>query len=296
MDIRQLSYFVAIAKTQNYSHAAKSLFVSQPALKQSISKMEDELNTQLFIYHNHRLHLTEIGKMLLERGEPLVQEFNQLVIDIQNKSKQEKQSLTIGVTFLTMLQFIDQISRFIRKNPSVDVRIVQEGSMKLQHLLVQEKIDIGILSFPQVEQNIIIDPIGINHSSYGACLVVTKDHPLASQKSATFKDIKDSNIVSLSENFALGELTKKRCRELGISNQIILIHDDFEILLHSLNKLNAVTILPKELEEFSCSINNIVWIPIQDVQSQHKQGLAYCKNMAYNSLLVNQFIEAIKHQ
>ncbi|VTS34233.1 LysR family transcriptional regulator [Streptococcus pseudoporcinus] len=69
MDIRQLSYFLTIAKTQNYSHASKILFVSQPALKQSVSKIEEEFNTPLFVYKNHRLNLTDTGRLLVERGE-----------------------------------------------------------------------------------------------------------------------------------------------------------------------------------------------------------------------------------
>lgn len=48
MDIRQLTYFIAVAETKNYSHAAKSLFVTQPTLSQSIKKIESELNTTLF--------------------------------------------------------------------------------------------------------------------------------------------------------------------------------------------------------------------------------------------------------
>ncbi|MGT2934196.1 LysR family transcriptional regulator [Streptococcus catagoni] len=294
MDIRQLTYFLTIARTQNYSHASKSLFVSQPALKQSISKMEEELNAQLFVFHDHRLHLTETGEMLLQRGEPIVRDFNQLIFDLQNKADNVRQKITIGVTFLTMLQYMDQISRFIRKNPLVDLRIVQEGSLQLQHLLVQEKIDIGILSYPQVEHDIIIDPLAIPQTSYTACLVVPDDHPLAHKNSVTFKDLKDFNIASLSDHFALGEFTKKRCREFGMSNQVILTHDDFEILLHSLIKFDAITILPRELEEVS-PVAHLRWVPIHDIDSLYKQGLAYRKNMTSNSVVVNQFIEAIKN-
>ncbi|WMB29544.1 LysR family transcriptional regulator [Streptococcus didelphis] len=87
MDIRQLSYFLTIAKTQNYSHASKSLFVSQPALKQSISKMEEELNCQLFIYSNHRLHLTQSGQTLLERGNQLSKPSTNLFLIFKIKMK-----------------------------------------------------------------------------------------------------------------------------------------------------------------------------------------------------------------
>ncbi|KHD44402.1 LysR family transcriptional regulator [Streptococcus hongkongensis] len=293
MDIRQLSYFLTIAKAQNYSHASKSLFVSQPALKQAISKMEDELNAPLFVYQNHRLNLTETGKMLQERGEPILKDFNQLVFDLQEHVENRKQNLTIGVTFLTMLQYMDQISRFIRQNPSINLQIVQDGSMKLQHLLVKEKIDIGILSLPQVEPDIIIDFLDITESSYSGCVVVPKGHPLACKKNVVFTDLAPYNIASLSDNFALGVYTKERSQELKTSDHIILVHDDFEILLRSLDRLDAITILPKELEEYS-SMEELVWIPLMDSRNLYKQGLAYRKKLDKNSDAIQKFIQAIK--
>lgn len=296
MDIRQLSYFITVADMQNYSHAAKCLYVSQPALKQSIKKMENELHSQLFVYSNQRLHLTEAGKILYERGKTIVEEFDQLMADVRDHDTVTKSKLTLGVTFLTMLQYMDKISRFIRQNPDVDLHIIQDGSMKLQHLLSEKKIDVGILSYPQVVQDIIIDTFETNEksSSYTACVVVPEDKPLASKGFVSFKDLVDQNIVSLSANFALGEFTKKRCIEYGFLNQVIMTHDDFEILLHSLHKLNAITILPKELETYS-PVSNLVWIPLKDSQINYQQGVAFRKVSSSNAPIVRRFIDAIKN-
>lgn len=295
MDIRQLSYFITVADMQNYSHAAKCLYVSQPALKQSIKKMENELHSQLFVYSNQRLHLTEAGKILYERGKTIVEEFDQLMADVRDHDTVAKSKLTLGVTFLTMLQYMDKISRFIRQNPDVDLHIIQDGSMKLQHLLSEKKIDVGILSYPQVVQDIIIDTFETNEtSSYTACVVVPEDNPLASKDFVYFKDLAGQNIVSLSANFALGEFTKKRCIENSFLNQVIMTHDDFEILLHSLHRLNAITILPKELES-SSPVSNLVWIPLKDSQINYPQGVAFRKESSSNAPIVRRFIDAIKN-
>ncbi|CCI87017.1 LysR family transcriptional regulator [Lactobacillus gigeriorum] len=294
MDIRQLTYFLTIADMQNYSHAAKLLYVSQPALKQAISKMEEELHTQLFIYNNHHLQLTDSGQILYQRGKPLVNQFNQLVHDIQSHDVETRQVLTVGVNFLTMIQFMDQISRFIRRYPNVDLHIVQGGSIKLQHMLADNQIDVGIISFPQVEQSIIIDTFPVEESCYHGAIVMPETHPLAKLEKIKFKDLKGYNIVTLSTNFAVGEFTKRRCQEYGFSRQIIYTHDDFEMLLHSLGLLDAVAVLPIELKD-ATHIKGLHWIQLTDSQNLYRQGIAYRKASSDNAVIINQFIDSIRN-
>ncbi|CCI85503.1 hypothetical protein FC52_GL001434 [Lactobacillus pasteurii DSM 23907 = CRBIP 24.76] len=294
MDIRQLNYFLTIADMQNYSHAAKILYVSQPALKQNISKMEEELHTQLFIYNNHHLQLTKTGQELYDRAKPLVKEFNQLIDDFKNQDRTVKTPLYIGVTFLTMLEYMDQISRFIRRNQQVDVHFIQEGSIKLQHDLVDGKIDVALLSFPQFEQDIIIDPLADESEGYTAYVVAPKSHPLAGYKELSFKDLKNSNIVSLSTNFVLGEFVKQNCEKYNYSQQVILVHDDFELILHSLNQLDAISILPKELMTNS-TVKDLAWIPLTDSKNTYRHGIAYRKKLSQNASVIRQFIDHIKN-
>ena len=49
MDIKHLQYFVSIVDHGGYSPAARSLFITQPTLSQTIKKLESELHTPLFI-------------------------------------------------------------------------------------------------------------------------------------------------------------------------------------------------------------------------------------------------------
>ncbi|QAT48795.1 LysR family transcriptional regulator [Caproiciproducens sp. NJN-50] len=65
MDIRNANYFAAIAEEKSISKAAERLFISQPALSQQLSKLEDELHTKLFIRKKDTLELTEAGRIYL---------------------------------------------------------------------------------------------------------------------------------------------------------------------------------------------------------------------------------------
>ena len=65
MELRQLKYFVAAAKSLNFSTAAKSLNITQSTLSQQIKQLENELGDDLFYRTSHEVTLTESGSALL---------------------------------------------------------------------------------------------------------------------------------------------------------------------------------------------------------------------------------------
>lgn len=62
VDIRQLEYFVELAKTKNFRKASEHLHLSQPALSKSIRILESELNTVLIERTNKSFELTDTGQ------------------------------------------------------------------------------------------------------------------------------------------------------------------------------------------------------------------------------------------
>ena len=62
MELRQLKYFLMVAKTLSFSEAAKRLYITQGTLSQQIKQLEDELGFQLFSRTSHSVALTEAGE------------------------------------------------------------------------------------------------------------------------------------------------------------------------------------------------------------------------------------------
>ena len=71
MEIQQFRYFLAAARYENLTKAAEDLHIAQPALSQSIKRLETELGVSLFDRKNHRIELNEQGKLLKKRLVPL---------------------------------------------------------------------------------------------------------------------------------------------------------------------------------------------------------------------------------
>lgn len=72
MELRQLKYFLMVAKTLSFSEAAKRLNITQGTLSQQIKQLEDELGFQLFSRTSHSVALTEAGEELLPAAKQTV--------------------------------------------------------------------------------------------------------------------------------------------------------------------------------------------------------------------------------
>jgi DNA-binding transcriptional LysR family regulator len=65
MEMHQIRYFLAVARTLNFTHAAEACHVAQPSLSQAIKKLEEELGGLLFRRERSLTHLTDLGRMVL---------------------------------------------------------------------------------------------------------------------------------------------------------------------------------------------------------------------------------------
>ena len=78
MELQQLRYFDEVARTQHVTNSAKKLNVAQPALTQSIRRLERELGVTLFERVGRNVRLTACGDALQKRVAPLLAALDEL--------------------------------------------------------------------------------------------------------------------------------------------------------------------------------------------------------------------------
>ena len=72
MELFQLEAFLAVVREGSFSAAAKALYRTQPAISQTIKKLEDEIGRPLFDRSSRRGVLTDAGRVLADHAERLV--------------------------------------------------------------------------------------------------------------------------------------------------------------------------------------------------------------------------------
>lgn len=154
MDLRQLRYFVAVAHLLNFSRAAESLHISQSTLSQQIADLEAELGGALFIRNKRSVRITDAGAALLDEGESLLYQFDDLVrrIGLMNHTEQEMQTLSIGVdTYdeeLERRNVISAIAELHRTVPAAVINLKTVPYKAASGALRHHDIDVGLYTIP----------------------------------------------------------------------------------------------------------------------------------------------------
>jgi DNA-binding transcriptional LysR family regulator len=149
VELHEIRYFLAVARTLNFTKAAETCNVSQPALTRAIQKMEDELGGLLFSRERKNTHLTELGRML----EPHLTE----VLARTQAAKEtadrflclDSAELKLGVMCtIGPVLFVSFLSHFRADNPGIEITLSEAVPSRLCDLLVKGELDVALIAHP----------------------------------------------------------------------------------------------------------------------------------------------------
>lgn len=147
MEIRQIYYVMEIAKQKSFSRAAKALFITQPAISQQVSALENELQTKLFQRDTHKVTLTKDGERFCEYGAKVLDSVNDLLGVFGQNGSDHKTVLNVGVfPFYRVTGLAQKIAGFFVTNANV------VGSLKvLENYMAFEQVENGELDFAVIK-------------------------------------------------------------------------------------------------------------------------------------------------
>lgn len=116
MELLQLQYFVEVARLESFTRASQSLHVSQPALSQTVKRLENEVGVKLFEREGKHIKLTAHGRKFFARIGHSLQEIQAACSDLKNQRLQG--NITIG-TYMPIQPILPCLDAFSQENPDV---------------------------------------------------------------------------------------------------------------------------------------------------------------------------------
>lgn len=151
--------FNTVAKTGNISHAAKELFISQPAISKSISQLEKSLNVPLFIRSSRGVTLTPEGKLLYEHTKTAFDMILQGEEQLKKRQELGIGEIHVGVTTtLCKYLLLPIIKDFLEQYPHIKIFINCQPPSETISLLESGKLDLGLIVMPYGNYNLQFYP------------------------------------------------------------------------------------------------------------------------------------------
>ena len=159
-NLSQYKIFYEVAKAGNISRAAKELYISQPAISKSISKLEDSLGLSLFTRSSRGVQLTCEGEILFEHVREAFETLSRGEQELKRIQEFDIGHLRIGVSN-TLCKYIllPYLKTFVDQYPHMRVTIESQATAQTLARLEQQKIDLGLVAEPSLKKELSFIPV-----------------------------------------------------------------------------------------------------------------------------------------
>ena len=142
--------FYATALAGNISKAANELFISQPAISQSIKKLEQSLDTALFVRSSRGVQLTEEGELLFSHVKSAFRTLEAGEHQLRLRRELGMGHLRIGVSStLCKYVLLPYLTDFVKLHPHIQVTIACQSTNHTLQMLEHEELDLGLTGRPE---------------------------------------------------------------------------------------------------------------------------------------------------
>lgn len=224
MELNQIKYFLEVAKNEHVTKSAENLHVAQPALTQSIHKLEEELEIPLFKHDGRNIKLTTYGLWLYKKLTPIIKEIDEIPEQLKTMANLEDSTIHLNILAASTL-ITNAIIEYKKTNKKVHIQLNQNDQTDLYDICVTTKL------FYQQNEN---EKDSVFVCSEKIFLAVPNIPRFSNLKSISLEEVKNENFIALSGSKHLRTICDKYCHEAGIHPNIIFESDNISAVKNTI--------------------------------------------------------------
>jgi DNA-binding transcriptional LysR family regulator len=223
MELRQLTYFVEVARLKNFTRAAERLKVAQPALSQQIGNLEQELGTKLFKRTGRGVVLTGAGEQFYIGAEKTLAEAQMAKDSVKAFINNPHGNIMVGaLESLVQTRLPSLLVDFGKEYPGIKVYLRENTTEPLLDDLKKGELDLALAHTLDVKNsphlvNLVTAKGIFSKPLYQdeLVLIVAKGHPVENQKTISIKELREESFVSFKEGSGIRSQLFSTCIKEG---------------------------------------------------------------------------------
>ncbi|EHG0871054.1 LysR family transcriptional regulator [Listeria monocytogenes] len=289
MELRQLKYFMEVARVEHMTKASENLHVAQSAVSRQITKLEEELGVHLFDRVGRNMQLTSVGQDFLKQAAIALNELQKAEALVTEYTDPAKGTVRVGLpNSLSTKVLPSVISTFREKYPQITYQFMEGTNEELTEMLLSGVLDMTFLS-PAPESSEQIEAIRFFDEKLK--LIVPKTHPLAENFTVSLKELASEKFVLYPEDFDLYKIVTKAANKKGFEPQIAFQSRDFYTIQGLVGAGLGISILPEMILD-GAIFKETKSIALRDKELRRSVGIITTKkrNLSPSENLFRSFI------
>jgi LysR family transcriptional regulator, carnitine catabolism transcriptional activator len=253
MDLRQLSYVVAVVDEGGFTSAAKAMHVAQPSLSQAVRTLESELGVELFHRTSRTVTLTAAGEALLEPARQALRDASNVREAVAAVAGLEAGHLDIVcLPTLAVHPAAELIGRFRRDHPGITVRVAEpEDTDAVAERVRSASSEVGLTELPVTGPGLVTHPLEVQE--YVALIPTDLDPTLTRAGRITIRELAEQPLVTSPQGTSTRRLIDDAFLAAGLQSRIAVETDHREAIGPLVNAGGGAAVLPRQLADHTAS-------------------------------------------
>lgn len=280
MEFMQIRYFLEAAKTKHMTNSAKNLHITQPALTQAIRRLENDLGVPLFAPKGRNIVLTEYGKYLQKKLEPLMSQIDDIPAQLKMMVALESETIHMNVLAASSL-VMEAIIEYKKEHGDINFQLQQNSESELYDIAITTKLfyqgDGKENSFACAE---------------GIYLAVPRNKKYQDHSSICLSEVAEEGFISLLGSREFRYICDRFCQHAGFTPKVIFESDNPSAVRNMIAANMGIGFWP-EFTWGSAQNEHVRLLKIEEPVCQRDIIIHYNRNKTDNHNVV-EFYEFLK--
>jgi DNA-binding transcriptional LysR family regulator len=291
MELRSLKYLLSLFERGSFTAAAKSLFITQPAVSIQLHKLQDELGITLFEMDGRSVRFTEAGEIVIDyakRFTDLEQELRRTIDDLESL---ERGSIAIGTIDAASIYVLPKVFlQFQKLYPGIDVHLEIASTMPMLEGLDERRLDLVVGTMPdETPAGLVSCPIFRDRLAF----IAPAGHPAAQRKSVDAASLAGYSFISFHEESITRRNVEKAFSDRGLALRISMAMDSPEAIKKLVASGLGLAVLPLRMVQDDVASGTIAVLNVRGIRIERKLAL-FLPIGRYTPLPVRAFLDVME--
>jgi DNA-binding transcriptional LysR family regulator len=276
MEIGQLVVMVTVAREKSFSRAAQVLGRTQPAVSQTIRRLEEELGTAVFDRSSKDGTLTAAGEVMIGYARQILNLRLNALAAVKDLRDVRSGKITLSANEHTVFAILPIVDRFHSLHPEVKIEVKRGVASRIPDEIASREVELGVLSFRPKDAALVSVSIG----SDDIVLIVSTGHRFASKKEVPIGELGSEQFIAHNARSPYRKHVIETFENNDTKLNIAIELPSLEAIKRLVEAGCGIALVPRLSVVSEIEKGTLIGVDVRELKLTRKLNIVYRKNAA----------------